>query len=238
MKHSISFNLEKWINNQIQLWEESKKEAIEKKDAPLPFITISREYGCNVNPIVMALAEALNQYEGSTLWHGYDKDLLQKIHDDHEVHEKLLQTLETKKREEMTELMRSMLTDYPPQVSAHLQLIKTVRTLAIQGRKIIVGRAGAVITRDMSHGLHLRMIASMPYRVGKIMEIKNIRDRLEAEKLIKEQDETRHSFMTQYVKFEAKNPASYDLNINIERFSQDEIVALVIGALKAKHLIS
>ena len=43
--------------------------------------------------------------------------------------------------------------------------------------------------------------------------------------------------MTQYVKFDAYNPASYDLTINVERFSSEEIVELIIGALKVRNLI-
>jgi len=236
MKHIMSFQLETWIKNQIQIWEESKKEII-KEDVLKPFITVSREYGCNINSTVLALSEALNTAEDVDLWQAYDKDLLQKIHEDHEVNEMLLQTIDTEKRKEMTELMRNMLTDYPPQVSAHIQLIKTIRTLAIQGRKIFVGRAGVVITRDMKQGLHLRMIAPLNYRINRVMEVQGIKDRHEAEKRVKEQDTIRHEFMTQYVKFDAHNPASYDLTINVERFSSEEIVELVVGALKARNLI-
>lgn len=236
MKHIMSFNLETWIKNQIQIWEDSKKEIVNQTE-PKPFITISREYGCTINPTVLALTEALNDLEEDKEWHAYDKDLLSKIHEDREVNEMLLQTIDTEKRNEMTELMRNMLTDYPPQVSAHIELIKTIRTLAIQGRKIFVGRAGVVITRDMKEGLHLRMIAPLNYRINRVMEMQGIKDRHEAEKLVKKQDVTRHEFMTQYVKFDAHNPASYDLTVNVERFSSEEIVELVIGALKAKNLI-
>jgi len=233
MKHRQYFNLETWVHNQVQLWEDSKKEIV-KEDIPFPFITISREYGCFASSIVVRLTEELNKYEETDLWHGYDKDLLGKIHDDREVNEKLLETLDTKKREEMTELMRGMLTDYPPQVSAHIELIKTIRTLASQGRKVFVGRASAVITRDMKYGLHLRFVSPFQNRISKVMEKRGIRDRHEAEKLVKEKDKARHDFMTQYVKFDAHNSASYDLTINIDRFSEEEIVGLIIGTLKAK----
>jgi len=236
MKHIANLNLETWVKKQIQLWEQAKKDII-KTDEVKPFITISREYGCLVNPVVLALAEELNKYENSDQWNGYDKDLLQKIHDDYAVNEKLLETLDTKKREEMTELMRGMLTDYPPQVHAHIQLIKTVRTLAIQGRKIIVGRAGVVITKDMKYGLHIRMVAPLATRIQSVMERHGIRDRLEAEKLVKEKDKARHDFMTQYVKFDAQNPASYDLTINMAKFSTQEMIDLIINALKSKKFL-
>ncbi|MCP4136233.1 MAG: cytidylate kinase-like family protein [bacterium] len=236
MKHIKSFNLEKWIHNQVQVWEFAKS-VQEKEEEPMPFITISREYGCVAGGVVTAIAEALNKYEETDVWFGYDKELLHKIVDDYEVNEKLLETIDTKVRAEMNELMMNMLTDYPPQVSAYKKLIRTVRTLAMQGRKIILGRAGVVITRDMKYGLHVRLIASQTYRLHKIMEEHNIKDRLEAEKLVKKKDKERHEFLTQYIKFDASNPSSYHLTINVEKFSKEEIAEIVISALKAKKFI-
>jgi cytidylate kinase len=236
MKHLMQHNLETWIHNQIQFWEDSKKEQV-SQDRPRPFITISREYGCNVNPMVLELNRMLNEYEGSEEWHAYDKDLLKKIHEDRDVNEKLLETIDTQKRSEMSEMLRNMLTDYPPQVSAHIELIKTIRTLAFQGRKIIVGRAGTVVTRDLKYGLHLRMVAPLASRVKRVQELKDMRDHHEAEKFVKEQDQKRHEFMTQYVKFDPHNPVSYDLTINTERFDSKQTVSLIFGALKAKELI-
>lgn len=228
--------LEKSIQKQLKVWEKAKT-VVDKAEEPRPFITISREYGCGASDIGAALAEELNRYENSDAWQAYDRELLDKISGDHNVSEKLLETIDTKRREEISEFWRSVLTDYPPQVSVYQKLTKTIRSLSIHGRSIIVGRAGVVITRQLRYGVHLRLVAPVSYRIQRVMEIHNIKDRLEAEKLVEKKDRDRHDFMTQYLKFDAKNPASYDVTINTARVSNTEIAQITMCILKSKGFI-
>jgi hypothetical protein len=226
--------LERIIQKQVRTWEQFKKASAETPSEPRPFITISREYGCNANAIASFVADELNRYQHSDLWKSYDKDLINKIVEDHNISEKLIETIDTKRREEMSELMRSLVTDYPPQVAVYKKLVETVRSLSIHGKAIIVGRAGVVITRDLHYGVHVKFIAPLSFRVNTIMQLNSIKDRLEAERLIAKKDNERNDFLTQYIKFDSVNPVSYDLTINIARFSEKEIAGVLIGMLKAR----
>ena len=229
--------LEKMIQKQIKSWEKSKKSLEREPEKPRPFITISRQYGCNATPIAHAIAAELNRYEKIDQWHAYDKDIIDKIVEDHNISQNLIETIDTKKREEMSELMRTMLTDFPPQVIIYKKIVKTIRSLSIHGRVIIIGRAGVVITRGLRYGLHVRFIAPLSYRIKKIMEINKIRNKLKAEKLIERKDKERHDFLTQYVRFNAYDPASYDLTINISRFTEKEIAEIILRTMKAKGFL-
>jgi magnesium-transporting ATPase (P-type) len=60
---------------------------------------------------------------------------------------------------------------------------------------------------------------------------------VEAEKLVQKKDRERHDFLTQYIRFDANNPASYDITINMSRFTDEEIAKTVISLLKAKNYI-
>ena len=230
--------IEKMIRKQVKYWEDSKRVEEEKKETPKPFITISREYGCNASSIGLAIAEKLNAIENTDQWTCYNKELIDKIVQDHDISEKLIETIDTKKREEMSELLRTMLTDYPPQVTVYKKLATTIRGLSIHGRAIFVGRAGVVITRGLKYGTHVRFTAPLSYRVHKVMELNGIKNKLEAEKIVEQKDSERHHFMTQYVKFEANNPASYDVTINVSRFSEQEIAGIIIGTIKARKFIT
>ncbi|MCU0843383.1 MAG: cytidylate kinase-like family protein [Spirochaetes bacterium] len=228
--------LEKSIQKQLKLWENQKVKLVEKQE-PRPFITISREYGCNAVAIADALAEALNKYESTDVWKSYDKELIDKICSDHNIAEALCETIDTKRREEISEFWRSVLTDYPPQVSVYQKLVQTIRSLSIHGRSIIVGRAGVMITRSLRYGVHIKLVAPAAYRIQKVMETAGIKDRLEAEKLVERKDRERHDFMTQYLKFDAKNPSSYDVTFNVARITPGEIAQSVICILKSKQFI-
>jgi len=227
--------LAKLVNKQIVSWERAKKPLEEKLDElPRPFITISREYGCDCTTICNIIAQKLNEYENIEEWQTYDKELINKIVEDHQISETLIQTIDTKKREEISELMRSMLTDYPPQVTVYKKLVQTIRSLSVMGRSIIVGRAGVVITKGLKYGVHVKFVAPFSNRVRKIMELNGIKDKGEAERLVENKDRERHSFLTQYIKFDAKDPVSYDVTINIARFSPEQVADIIIGILKAK----
>jgi cytidylate kinase len=69
------------------------------------------------------------------------------------------------------------------------------------------------------------------------MEINKIRDKLKAEKIIERKDKERHDFLTQYVRFNAYDPASYDLTINISRFTEKEIAEIILRTMKAKSFL-
>ena len=196
MSYIKGSTLEKMIQKQVKYWENYKKAEEAKDEQPRPFITISREYGCVISPISRLLSQKLNELEGTENWQAYDRNLIDEIVNNTGVSDRLIETIDTKKREEMTELMRSFLTDYPPQVTVYKQLVRTVRSLSIHGRAIIVGRAGVVITRGLRFGIHLRFIAPQGYRIKKIMELNSIKDKLEAEKLIEKKDRERHNFLT------------------------------------------
>jgi cytidylate kinase len=229
-------SLQTLIHNQLMVWENAKsvKEVV---TYPVPFITISREYGCNADAIAEIIAEELNKYEKSNIWKSYDRELIDRIVQDHNITEKLIETIDTVRREEIAEFWRNVLTDYPTQVSVYQKLVKTVRSLCIHGRAIIVGRAGVMITKNLKYGIHLRFVAPLPYRIQKIQELMNIRDRLEAERLVEKKDRERHEFLTQYLKFDAAHPASYDLTVNIARVSPQDIAQMVICIMRSKGYI-
>ena len=234
MSYIKGSTLEKMIQKQVKYWENYKKAEEAKQETARPFITISREYGCNIMPFSQLLAQKLNETEKTEQWQAYEKNLIDQIVKDTGVSDKLIETIDTVRREELTELMRGFLTDYPPQVTAYKQLVKTVRSLSIHGRAIIVGRAGVVITRGLNVGLHLRFIAPLAYRVKKIMDVGNIKDKLDAEKLVVKKDKERHDFLTQYIRFESADPASYDITFNMSRFTDEEMADSVICMLKSK----
>jgi len=228
--------LERWIQNQMKVWE-SEKKVIEKEDIPRPFITISRQYGCFASDTAEAITKALNEAQNTDKWITYDKNLINKIEERYNISEKIVETIDTKRREEMSELWRTMLADLPPQTAVFQKLASTIRTLAIHGHSILVGRGSVVITKGLRYGLHLRLVAPLQYRIQKVMEIQKIKDRLTAEKLIEEKDKQRHEFMTQYIKFNAYDPSSYDLTINIAQFTPQQIAKIVVATLKARKLI-
>ncbi len=117
--------LERWIQNQMKVWE-SEKKIIEKEEKPRPFITISRQYGCFANDIAEEKAKALNTTTTNNKWSVYDKNLINKIEQQYNISEKIVETIDTRRREEMSELWRTMLADLPPQAAVFQKFLLNV----------------------------------------------------------------------------------------------------------------
>ncbi len=233
--------IESHINAQLVFWRQ-QREQLEKKGIgpgrePEPFITISREYGCGGYEVAEVIAGAINsRYRQKPEWVAYDKKILDKVMEDMGLSSQLAETLTSSVRKELTNLFQTTFSKFPPQVAVYRKLAETVRTLALHGHVIIVGRGGRPITRDLEKGFHLRLVAPMEWKVDRIARNCGVSHK-EAEKIINKKGPSREAFFTRFVKFDIKDPENYDITINMAAYSNADIAALVLEGMKLKGLL-
>ena len=186
----LSLSADKKIAAQIEIWRKrrfERGEEEEKKERP-PFITISRQYGADGITVAEYIAKSINNmYEPTPNWMVYDKNLVEKIVEDHNLSAKLVESMTEKKRNEIDEVVKGFFSSLPSQLSVFMKTAKTIRSLASHGNVIIIGRGGNIITRDMENGISVRVIAPFKWRVENIMEREKL-NRKEAENLVKKID--------------------------------------------------
>jgi len=229
-----------FINSQVRQWQ-ARKEKIELSEAqqtPLaPFITISREYGSGGFEIGAKIAEILNAENGSgKIWAAYDRELINGVMDDTGLSSTLTHTLTSNARKNMTNLIQTSFSKFPPQVSVYLKLVETIRIMAVNGNVILVGRASNVITRDLKRGSHIRITAPLEWRIKRISDLMKL-SRKDAEKLIIEKNKERDRFVKEYIKFDPEDPLNYDFCLNNTKFSTEEAARLIIAGMKIKGLL-
>ncbi len=232
--------MEKYLSAQVKYWQQMKEQIsakeIEKKKH-LPFITISREYGCFGYNLAEKLIKLLNEeYNPEPVWAAYDRKLLEKIMEDMGLSQSLTETLTNNARKTLTNLLQTTFSKFPPQVAVYRKLVETIRILAINGNVVIVGRAGNVITRDFDQGYHVRLVASMDWRIKNIQG-KTDMSKKEAEKTILEKTREREGFIKEYVKFDLTNPHNFHIVINNSHHTLEEAARLIIEGMKIKGLI-
>lgn len=228
------------IFKQIEHWRRQKQQVVEDKEKAntLPFITISREYGCGGFDIAVKLTDILNkEYHATPIWAAYDKQILDKITSDLGLTQELTETLTNTARSKMTDLFQTTFSKFPPQVAVYRKLAEVVRTLAINGHVVIVGRAGNVITRGMPYGLHVRIVAPMSYKVKRIAAKLKV-TQPEAREIIEQKEMERESFIKNFLKFDPEDPHNYDIVINNENYALDELAGLIIDAMKRKGIFA
>lgn len=224
--------MEKHINNQVAFWSQQKNviESIEVKPKK-PFITISREYGVGAFEVSGKIVDALNSSKKSDLeWAAYDKNLLDKIAQDLGLSKSLADTLTSNARSQLTELFQTSFSKFPTQVAIYRKLAETVRTMAYNGNVIIVGRAGNIITKDMSNGFHVRLIAPAKWKINRLTQLYG-KPQKDAEQAIITKDKERDSYIKEYLKFDNNDPLNYHMTLNMGYISSEEAAEIIKEAL-------
>jgi len=221
----------KYIDSQVKSWQKREK-TVDIKETKLPFLTISREYGCCAYEIAEKIAEVLNsEYNSNPPWAPFNKQLLEKIMEDMGLSQSLAETLTANARKAVTEFIQTSFSKFPPQVAVYRKLADTIRTLASNGNVIIIGRAGSKITEGLDSGVHIRLVAPLSIRTESLAAKTNISTN-EAQKLIAKKTKERESFIKEFVKYNTEDPVNYHLTINKSYFSTEQCARLIIKVMK------
>lgn len=223
------------------LSERVQKEQDQTQNEPGPVITISRQYGCYASEIARLLSEKLN-LKGKELKKGYEwkwiakevlVDAANALNMDPAQIAHVFAANERSFLEDMALAFSIKKYARDPQIKKLIS--KIVRHYAEQGHAIIVGRAGCVLTDHIQKSLHVRLIAPDKYRVCMIMQRFDL-DRRAAIKRIREHDKDRETFMKFY-NGDKPEAEMFDLILNRDRLSNDEIVDTITHCAELRNLI-
>ena len=206
-----------------------------KEKQPGPYLTISRETGCNATVLASNITKQLRKQ--GIHWHFVNKEILDKsaerLHlDKNKLEHEFLIT----RKNAMDDIIKALSSRYyKTDKKIRDTIADIIRYEAKQGNTIIVGRAGAITTADIPGGLHIRLVAPFQWRVNELSKRKTFSVK-EIEDYIHENDRKRQLLLEQ---FETKKPYDdyFDLVINVSRFTHQEIISLVLNIMKMKGLI-
>lgn len=100
---------------------------------------------------------------------------------------------------------------------------------ADEGRGVILGRAGAVVLRKDPGALHVRLDGPREARIGQAMRIQKV-ERETAKRRMRETDHARHSYVRNFYRADARDPALYHLLIDSTALDLDSCVELIAFA--------
>ncbi len=228
--------LDKYINAQVKYWqqEQNKLSATSEQKSLRQFITINREYGCLGYSIAQEIVGIMNSVNPAPepLWAAYERQVLDKVMEEMELSSSLVKTLTDDALKDMTDILTSAFSDLPPQVAVYQKLAQTIRILAGHGNVIIVGRAGNVITRDMSGGYDVptyrprRMLSRISWKLPG-------HSKKDAESLSSRTPRGgKNPLSRNTYGFDVTDPHNYDLMINLGEISPRGAAELIIEGLR------
>jgi len=206
-----------------------------KEDGVQPFITISRQAGAGGHSIAQSILEKTLLPKSRPVFGGwalFNQRLADVVAENPLLKVSPHGLVNEDFSTEFQDLMCSWIGGLSPQSEIVGYLFKVVRGLASQGRVIIVGRAGACLTRHLPGGLHLRLVASEESRVRRLVTLTKRSEKFAANYMV-EKEKARARLIKSYFQRDINDPLLYDMVLNTDTLSTDTIANMVLRALEA-----
>ncbi|OHD70646.1 MAG: hypothetical protein A2W19_01205 [Spirochaetes bacterium RBG_16_49_21] len=230
------FSIDSAVVYQEGKWKQRKQTVDMTDEHALPFITISREFGCLGYNLGQTISQILNdEFRHAPRWAIYERNILERLTEDMHISYELAETLTEKAKGSMADYFRMTFSKYPPEAVVYRKLVEIIRLIAANGHAIIIGRVGNVITRDLPKGYHVRIIASSEKKIQNIRNQFNV-SRKEAKQILAHRGEERELFLLKRLKVDTTDPSIYDLVINTTDYTIEETARLIIKGMEFSGL--
>lgn len=112
------------------------------------------------------------------------------------------------------------------------QVTADVNGFAAQGG-VILGRNGAFVLQDHPGSLHVKLVGQTKVRVARAAKLFGISEERSAKRQPLE-DDFRRELSLHFFRFDPTTDDYYDLVIDTTRFNEDQVVAIIVAAAKAR----
>ena len=191
------------------------------------FLTISRQIGSLGGAIVEEVA-------GTLCWRVYDREIVDSIAQSAHVRQRLVEQLDEKAQNLVHETVRRFLRmaeggsfgleEY------HEGLLRTLAGLAGRGNAILVGRGANFVLHGEKGGLHVRIVASDELRIERLRRRWDL-SLSDALRRMRETDAERSTFVRHHFKHDIEDPRFYDLILNTDFLSPQQVVAAILAVV-------
>jgi len=206
-----------------------------KKAVPGPFITISRQTGCDATGIVSDLVRALKKENSK--WKFINKEILEESANKLKLDQsKIKYVFESKRKSHLDDVISALSSRYyKSDKMVRKTICEILQHYAHEGNVIIIGRAGIAATRHLNNGLHLRLTAPYEWRFQSLKNRSGYENEDIAQFIQKHDMKKKKLIEDFYGKDFSK--IEFDLTINCAAFTRQQVISLIIETMKLKGLL-
>ena len=185
------------------------------------FITISRQYAAGGSEVAALIAKTLD-------WTVVDNEIIDEIAARSGYAREDVESLEERVPSFLERLAQSSALSFPdvlmsaPEVIDEPEQLKLARIsreliadLGRRNRMVLVGRAAAAVLARESDALHVRIVASKPYRILQAIERLGVPEK-EAAGVLEDRDRNRYEYHREYYGRDWRDPVNYHMSLNTE----------------------
>lgn len=223
----MPYKVSQIVEEQIKSWrlQNSLGQRSRSKERHYPVITVSREFGARG----AAMAEVLGRKIGFKVW---NDELLQAIAEGSGSDRKLLEKLDERLQQAVGDAFAGFFKNLPTNTSYLRSLIYLVKTIEDQGSEIIVGR-GANYICENPLSFHVRLVRPLKSRIAGYAEREGLTEE-EAKRIVEQRDRERAEFTKVNFYRDISTPSDYDLLINSDTYTLEQIADIVLEAYEKK----
>ncbi len=197
-------------------WESTSAQYSRGKTSGWPFVTISRQVGAGGRTLAEHLLKVMSQEPDQTLFGGWqicDQELCVRLVEDHQLQVSMQELLSEEYRSQIHAFFSNLLNRKSDQELVMLKMFETIRSLATVGKVILVGRASSQVTKKLTTGVHLRLVAPEEVRIKRTMQLFG-QPEAETKRLVQKQDQDRERLVKSYFFTDINDPLLYDATWN------------------------
>lgn len=217
-------------------YHEKNGPQIDPKKGRFPFITISRQAGAGGNALAAVLEEKIQKLQAEPLFRGWQlcNDQLRQMLSQDPALKSMVESLHsTEYHSHAEDFISQFIYGGSSQDVVIKKMFHLMRTFAIHGKVIFVGRGSPFLTRDLPLGIHVRLEASMESRIKRMMpafgpDVKKVRQ------VIEEKDKAKAELVKTFFNKDVHDPLLYDIHWNTDRVPIEEIAKLLVEMIRDK----
>jgi cytidylate kinase len=112
----------------------------------------------------------------------------------------------------------------------YLHLVQQmIRALAARGRVVIMGRGAQVVLRETPRAFHVRTVAPLPVRIGRVARDEGVDER-EAARRIRHHDRGAARYLRHFYRVDWGDPLLYHVVLNTAGVTEAEAVRIILQA--------
>ncbi len=221
-----------YIVSQLKHYTDGQKSA---KKPSHPFVTISREAGAGGTIIGEKLIEFLNLNckPPELYWTLFDKNLIELVIEEHHLPDEFRHYISETKVSELQSVLEQISGLHPSSSKLMKKTCHTILNLAILGYVVIIGRGANILTRSLSGGFHIRLIADTEWKIRNVENNLNL-NRKESIKYIENEECNRREYVKKLFNKNIDDNLLYDLIINTSKITVDSAVKIIGAHIKRK----
>jgi cytidylate kinase len=125
----------------------------------------------------------------------------------------------------------------PSDLEVKKALAGVIRTMAMQGRVILIGRGAVSLTQDLDDSIHVFLYGSRDWRIQKAMERLELTSEEEARKKLDKIDFER-SYLRNFYAGKTTDLSYYDICFNAETTGIEEMAEAVISLMERRGFLA